>query len=166
VEPELPLFNIMNSVASDAREADIHKLLEHYHVRYEVRPFYVVSDQRPVGVAPIDQRVQAGFDVNLYGTLEKMQLPLYRSEEARTLVDYFETIAGDIQSKAGQLCTIEVTFDENSVVLDTHEHFQPEAVLRIRISHARGLEQPEGSSEEQALGAIRETLRKLEVPEE
>src|SRR5260370_6101296 len=156
----------MDSVARDAREADIHKLLERYHVRYEVRPVYVVSDPRPVGAAPIDLRVQAGFDVNLYGTLEKMELPLYRGEEARTIVNYFETIAGDIQSKVGQLCTIEVTFDEDSVVLDTHEHFQPEAMLRIRISHARGLGQSEAPSEEQALGAIREMLRKLDVREE
>jgi hypothetical protein len=36
-------------------------------------------------------------------------------------------------------------------------------MLRIRISHDRGLDQPEGPAEEQALRAILESLRELKV---
>jgi hypothetical protein len=51
----------------------------------------------------------------------------------------------------------------DSLVLDTHQYFQPEATLRIRISHTRGLDQPGGPSEEQALNGVREMLHRLEV---
>jgi formate hydrogenlyase transcriptional activator len=40
--------------------------------------------------------------------------------------------------------TMEVIAYADSVVLDTNQHFRPQAMLRIRISHARGLDQPEG----------------------
>jgi hypothetical protein len=35
--------------------------------------------------------------------------------------------------------------------------------LRIRINHCRGLDQPEGPAEEQALTAIRDVLHRLEI---
>jgi hypothetical protein len=152
-------------MASDVRESDIHEVLEQYHVRYELRPYYVVLDRRTAGTQPVEQRVQAGFDLDLYGALEKWQLPLFRSEGARRVVSYFESVAQELQLKAGERCTVEIIPCTDSVVLDTHEHFRPQAMLRIRISHDRGLDQPAGPSEEQALKAIRETLHELEVRE-
>ena len=71
---------------------------------------------------------------------------------------YFEALGC-----VGQQYTIEIIPYVDSLVLDTHEHFQPEVMLRIRISHGRGLDQPEGPPEEKALNAIRETLHELEV---
>ena len=109
--------------------------------------------------------MQAGFDVNLYGVLEKEQLSVYRSEGARKVVNYFEAAAQEIESKAGQHCTVEVIPCTDSLVLDTTQHFRPQAMLQIRISHARGVDQPEGPSEERALEAVRETLHKLAVKE-
>jgi hypothetical protein len=150
---------------TDVREADIHAVLEQHHVHYEARPYYVVLDQRPAGAPAIVTKVQAGFDVNLYGALENEQLPLYRSEGGRMVVNYFETVAQEIQSKAGQHCTIEVIPSTDSLVLDTHQHFCPQAMLQIRISHCRGLDLPAGTSEEQALEAIRQTLQKMGVRE-
>jgi hypothetical protein len=152
-------------MASDVREANIHEVLEQHQARYEVRPYYVVLDQRSPGAPPTDQRVQAGFDVDLYGTLEKEQFPLFRSEGARMVVDYLQAVAKEIQPKTGHYCTIEVIPYEDSVVLDTHQQFRPQAMLRIRISHARGLDQPEGPPEEQALVEIRQSLHELGVKE-
>lgn len=152
-------------MASGVREADVRDVLERHHVHYEVRPYYVVWDQRPVGAPQIDQKVQAGFDVNLYGTLEKEEFPLFRSEGARKAVTYFESVAQEVQSTAGQRCTVEIIPYTDSIVLDTHQHFQPQAMLQIRISHDRGLDQAEGPSEELALKAIRETLHQLGVKE-
>lgn len=154
---------IADRMASDLREADVHGVLERHHVRYEVHPYYVVSERRPVAAPPVDQRVQAGFDVDLFGTADKLQLPRFHSEEGHTVVHYFEVVAREVQSKIGQQCTIEVIPYVDSLVLDTHEHLQPEVMLRIRISHCRGLDQPEGSAEEQALTAIRDVLHSLEV---
>src|SRR5258707_13499575 len=109
-------------MATDVREADIHEVLEQHHARYEVRPYYVILDRRPAGAPPIEQKVQAGFDVDLYGALEKVQLPLYRSEGARMVVNYFEAVAQGIQLKVGQKCSIEVITSENLLVPDTCQH--------------------------------------------
>ena len=150
-------------MANDGRKADVRGVLDRHHVRYEVHPYYVVVERRPPGGPTVDQRVKAGFDVDIFGTVDEMQLPRFHSEEGRSVVEYFETVAREVQSKIGQHCTIEVIPDVDSLVLDTHDHLQPEVMLRIRISHDRGLDQPEGPSEEQALNAIRETLHELQV---
>jgi len=150
-------------MGSDVRELDVHEVLQSHHVRCEIRSYYVVLDQRPAGAPPKEQKVQAGFDVDLYGVLENEKLTLYYSEEARGVVKHFETVAQEIQSRVGNHCTIEVIPYADSMVLDTHQHFRPEVLLRIRISHDRGLDQPEGPAEEQALIAVREALLEVGV---
>jgi hypothetical protein len=156
-------LHAVSAMASSGSKADVRGVLDRHHVRYEVHPYYVVVDRRPPSGPPVDQRVQAGFDVDIFGTVDKMQLPRFHSEEGRSVVQYFEAVARDVQSKIGQHCTIEVIPCVDSLVLDTHEHLQPEVMLRIRISHDRGLDQPEGPPEEQALNAIRESLHELQV---
>jgi len=94
-------------MAGDDREARIREVLEQHDTQYEVRPYYVVADHRPVGASPIVHRIEAGFDVDLYGVLEKEQFPLFRGEGARIVVDHFKAVAQDFQSKAGGQCTIE-----------------------------------------------------------
>jgi hypothetical protein len=153
-------------MTTDVRKTEIHEFLERHHVRYEVRPYYVVWDQRPVGGRATEQRVQAGYDVDLYGALQTWQLPLFRTEEARSVVTYFESVAQQIQLNVEQQCTVEIIPCGDSVTFDTHDHFRPEAMLRIRISHDRGLDQPAGPSEERALRILRETLHDLGVKPE
>ena len=54
---------------SDIREADVREVLKRHDARYEVRPCYEMFDLHPVGAPAIAQKVQSGFDVDLYGTL-------------------------------------------------------------------------------------------------
>jgi hypothetical protein len=82
---------------------------------------------------------------------------------AHTAVSYFESAAQEIQSTAGQSCTVEVTPFTNSVVVNPQEQFQSEGMLRIRISHARGVGRPEGPSEELALKTTEALLRELGI---
>jgi hypothetical protein len=152
-------------MTTDVRKADIHEVLGRYHVRYEVRPYYVIWDQRPEAAPATQQKVQAGFDVDLYAAAEKYQVPTFDSEDAHIVMDYFESLAREVQSAAGQHCTVEVIPSPDSLVLDTQKHFQPQVMLQIRISHERGLDQPAGPSEEQAVQAIREALHELGVRE-
>jgi hypothetical protein len=152
-------------MASDVRKVDIQDVLERHHVHYEVRPYYVVLYQRPAGAEPVERRIQAGFDVDLYGTPQTLQMPLYGGEEARKVMGHFESVAREIQSTVGQHCTVEIIPYSDSLILDTQHHFRPEAMCRIRISHCRGLDQPEGPAEEQALEAVRKTLRELQITE-
>jgi hypothetical protein len=156
----------MNRMGGDVVKADVCEVLERHHARYEVRPYYELFDLRPVGVPEITKRVQAGFDVDLYANLiENENLPLDHSESARMVVAYFEQVAKEVQSRIGQQCTVQVITNDDSLVLDSRHHFRPEAMLRIRIGHCRGLDQPEGPPEEQALEAIRQTLREMNVRE-
>ena len=151
-------------MASEVRELDLHEILERHQVRYEVRPYYVELEGGPGGGRSVSKRIQAGFDVFLYGTLDTMRLPLFGDAEGSKVVDYFQTAAQHIQSKgARDQTTIEVMPHGDSLILDTHQHFQPEAVLQIRISHDRGLDQPAGPSEEQALNEIQRILHELGV---
>ena len=153
-----------DNMLSNIHEVNVHGVLQNHNVRYEVRPYYVVFERRPVGGPLVDQRIQAGFDLDLYGTLNKIQLPLFESDEGHRVVDYFQTLAKEIQSKFEEHGTkVEVIPYADSLVLDTHQHLQPEVVLRIRITHARGLDQPGGPFEEEAVNTIRELLHQLEV---
>jgi len=146
---------------------DLLELMERRHVHYEVSPYYVLLDERPSGAPPIQRRVEAGFDVDLYGSIEKGQLPHFdrRDEQIRLALEYFEDAAREIQEKIGGHVEIEIIPFAGSVVLDTHEHLKPEAMLRIRITHSRGLAEPEGQPEEQALHEICQKLHELGVRE-
>ena len=155
-------LQFLSGMMADPREADVREVLKEHDARYEVHPYYVVLDQRPAGAPPVEHRVRAGFEVDLYGTLENRQLPIHDTK-AQMVVNYFEAIARDIQTKVGQDCTVDIIASPESVVLDVHDSFRPLALLRIQISHARGLEQPEGPAEEQALKSMQETLRRLDV---
>jgi hypothetical protein len=149
----------------DVRQSEIHEIIERHAVHYEVRPYYVVSGRYPDNAEPIEQRVQAGFTVDLYTAMEKCEFPVFQTDQARQVVDYFECLAHEVQSTAGNGCKVDVIPYEDSVVLDTQNKLQPQGMLQIRISHDRGLDQPEGPAEEQALGAIRDALHQLGIRE-
>jgi hypothetical protein len=150
----------------DVRAADVRDVLAQHHVRYEVGPYYDILELRRAGGPVIAQRIQAGFDVDPYGTLlEKEHLPLFHSDAARIVIGYFEKITQELQLTIGQQCHVEVIAYSDSVVLDTKHDFRPEILLRIRIGHCRGLDHAEGGPEEQALKAIRQKLRELGVRE-
>jgi len=150
-------------MAIDVGQAEVQGVFQRHRVRYEVRPYYVLFEQRPPGAPSIGQRIHAGFDVDLFGSLDKMEVPRLLREEGDIVFGYFEAVARDVQSQVGQGCTVEIIGYPDSLVLDSH--FQPQAMVRIRISHSRGLDQSEGPAEEQALNAIRNKLHALGIRE-
>jgi hypothetical protein len=150
-------------MATNIRPADIHGTLERYHVWYEVQPYYIELELRPVGKPVVFQKIQAGFDIDLFGTVPDMQMPSPHTPEGYPVAHYFEAVAEEVQSKVGNRCTIEVIQKWDSLIIDTHRNFAPEVRLRIRISHERGLDQAAGPAEEQALNAIRDRLHELDV---
>lgn len=68
-------------------------------------------------------------------------------------------VAQTISSYTNNGCSIEVIPFSSTVILDTRKHLQPEDVLRIRITHTRGLDQPAGASDDSALKEIEEQLQ-------
>jgi hypothetical protein len=146
-------------MAIDVGQAEVQGVFQRHRVRYEVCPYYVLLERRPPGAPSVSQRIQAGFDVDLFGTLDKMEVPRLLREEGDIVFGYFEAVAREVQSQVGHGCTVEIIGYPDSLVLDSH--FQPQAMVRIRISHSRGLDQSEGMAEEQALNAIRDKLHAL-----
>jgi hypothetical protein len=72
-------------------------------------------------------------------------------------------VAKTILSHANDHCSIEVIPFPSTVILDTRRNLQPEDMLRVRITHTGGLDQPAGISEEHALKEIEEQLQVLGV---
>jgi hypothetical protein len=160
---ELRFSRVMPSAI---RPSAIKQVLERHHVRYEVQPYYTMLDMRPENGPETEKRVQAGYEVSLYGELLPGEhLPLDEIEDARTVAAWFAELAREIQSKIGHQCTVELIRYPDSLVLDPRRHFEAEAMLQIRISHCRGLGEPKGPPEDQALAALREKLRELRVKE-
>ena len=52
------------------------------------------------------KKVQAGFEVDLYAALDKCQVPPFDSEQALTVVNHFESLAREVESAAGNNCTV------------------------------------------------------------
>jgi hypothetical protein len=140
---------------------DLHELVQHLHAFYEVLPYYILLEARKPGTMDTTRRIQAGFDVDIYGTRigqGSEPPPGYALAYAAA-----QEIASTISSHTSDACSIEVIPFGSTVILDTTKHFQPEGMLRIRITHGRGLDQPAGAAEESALKEVQEQLHALGV---
>jgi len=143
---------------------NIRQVIEKHRPFYEVEPYYVFLEEGHGTPAVKTRRIQAGFDVNVYGmkTSDDPGLPGLSPGYAlgyASILDLTKTI----QSHATDACSIEVIPFGSTAVLDTKSHLQPQAMLRIRISHERGLDQPAGKPEQHALEEVEKELRRLGV---
>jgi hypothetical protein len=139
----------------------IRELIKQYQAFCEVAPYYVGFEERSSNGAITKQRVQAGFDVDVYG--------LKSGLEPGPLSDYalacaaFREVAQTVTSETGDSCSVEVIPFASTVILDTRRRFQPEGMIRIRIGHGRGIAHPAGEPEEKALKAIVTQLNDLGI---
>ena len=147
----------------DVRSTDIQEILAGHRVWYEFRPHYVVVDQRPPGASPVERMLPTGFDVDLYAELQTEQFQRDHDPKSQEVRAYFESLAKEIQTQVGQQCTVEILPYRDIVILDTQDHFHPEAMLQIQIGHCRGIDQPSGSPEEQALHLLQDRLHDLGI---
>jgi len=53
---------------------NIHEVIEQHQVFYEVLPYYEIAEERKPRTAPITRRIQAGFDINVYGVKADFEL--------------------------------------------------------------------------------------------
>lgn len=137
-------------------------LVKEHHVFYEVLPYYVMFEARHGGLAP--RRIQAGFDVEIYGANIKGELALPGPDPVYALgYAELQKIAEKVSRDAGGSCSVEVISFPSAVVVDSRDHAKVEAMFRIRISHSRGLDQPAGTAEQHALEEVEHQLRDLGV---
>jgi hypothetical protein len=83
--------------------------------------------------------------------------------QMRLAVDDLQQAAQAILPNPSDSCAIQIIPFETTLILDTRDHLQPQALLRIRITHCRGLDQPAGPAEARTLKDVEEKLQALGV---
>jgi hypothetical protein len=151
----------MFEAATGSLDREVRRVIEDRHVFYEVAPYYVLFEERPPGGHPSSRRIQAGFDVDVFGIV-KGPAPV-PSPEYELVYQALSRLAGAIRHHTSDGCSIEVISMASTVILDPKLHFEQEATLRIRIAHSRGIDQPAGAAEERTLRELQEELRTLGV---
>jgi hypothetical protein len=142
-------------------DLEVRRVIEDHQVFYEVTPYYVVFEERPLGGPPSSRRIQAGFDIDVFGIVNgPAPAP---SPEYELVFQALSRLAEAIQTHSSDRCSIEVIPLASTVIVDPKRHFQQEATLRIRIAHSRGLDQPAGPAEERTLHELQEQLKILGV---
>jgi hypothetical protein len=150
----------MLQTAPGGFDVEVRRVIEDHQAFYEVAPYYVLFEERPQG-HPSSRRIQAGFDVDVFGIV-KGPAP-QPSPEYELVYQALSRLAEEIQPPTSDGCSIEVISLASTIILDPRLHFQAEATLRIRIAHSRGLDQPAGPAEERTLQKLQEQLRTLGV---
>jgi len=142
----------------------IGSLVKEHHVFYEVSPDYVEIEERPVGRPAKTRRVQAGFNVDVYGVRTEDNEPVMPSPHEYA-VGYAELqkIAERVSQHSSDSCSLDVIPFPSVAIIDTRNQGKVEAIIRITISHGRGLDQPAGPPEQRALEEVERELKSLGI---
>jgi len=135
-------------------------LFKHYHAFCEVSPYYVELEDRPVGLPATTRRVQAGFNIDVYGIRTEDNKPMMPPPHDYALVyAELQTLAATVSQHTEDSCSLEVIPFFSTAIIDTRNQGKVEAMLRITVSHGRGLAQPAGPAEQRALREVEKELR-------
>jgi hypothetical protein len=139
-------------------------LVKEYHAFYEVSPYYVLLDERPVGLPATTRTVQAGFNVDVYGVRTEDTKPAMPPPQEYALgYAELQKLAQRVSQQASDSCSLEVIPFSSTAIIDCRTHGQVEAMIRIQISHGRGLNQPAGLPEKRALEEVERELKSLGI---
>ena len=141
---------------------DIRELIELYHAYYEVTPYYVLVEQKHGSAGTAKNRIQAGFNVDVYGLNDKRDLSLPAADAYSVAYAELNKIANTISSHVSG-CLIEVIAFPSTIFLEARKGFRAQGDVLIRISHAGNVDQPAGLPENQALGEIEKQLEALGI---
>ena len=140
---------------------NFRQLIQEHRPFYEVLPYNVVIEDAHGKAACTTRRIQAGFDIDIYG--------LKTSDGPDLSADYghayaiLRKIVEEISSHTTNSCSIEVFSFGSTVFLDTRDGLRPEAMIRIRITHAGNLAQPVELPEQHVLEEVEDQLRDLGI---
>jgi hypothetical protein len=137
----------------------LQELIKKYHAFYEVLPYCAVVEEHHGSPKATRRVIQAGFDVDVHGLSNKAEVELPPPEEYAFGYAELKKMADTVSHQTSE-CSIEVIPFPSSVVSEARENFRSEAVIRIRISHNRGLE-PAGLAEQHALEEVEKQLQGL-----
>jgi Iap family predicted aminopeptidase len=143
---------------------NIRSLVKEHHVFYEVSPYYVEVEERPIGRSVTTRRIQAGINVDVYGVrTEDNKLAMPPAHEYGSGYAELERLAEKVSQHTTDSCSLEVVPYPSVAIVDTRNHGKVEGMLRITISHFRGLDQPAGLAEQRALEEVERELKSLGI---
>jgi len=143
---------------------NISTLVKEHHAFYEVSPYYVLLDERPLGLPATTRSVHAGFNVDVYGVRTEDNEPAMPPPDEYALGYVgLQKLAESISQHSSDSCSLEVIPFPSTAIIDSRNHGQVEAMIRIQISHERGLNQPAGSPEQRALQEVERELKSLGI---
>ena len=143
---------------------NVLSLIKEHQAFYEVSPYYVEFDDRPVGLPATTRRVPAGFNVDVYGVRTEDNEPVTPPPHDYSLAcAELQMLATKVSQHATDSCTLEVIPFPSIAIIDTRAHGKVEAMVRIRVSHDRGLDQPGGPAEQRALEEVEKELKNLGI---
>lgn len=143
---------------------NISSLVRERHAFYEVSPYYILVDERPVGLPATTRTVQAGFNVDVYGIRTEDTEPAMPPPQEYALgYAELQKLAERVSQHASDSCSLELIPFFSTAIVDSRNHSQVEAMIRIQISHERGLNQSAGSPEKCALEEVERELKSLGI---
>jgi hypothetical protein len=141
---------------------NLQRLSSEYRAFYEVLPYYVVVEEGHGSPTATKHMIRAGFDVDVHGFAKKGAAELPLPADYSLAYRELKKIANTISHDAGE-CSIDVISFPATSFSDARDHFSPQALLKIRISHCRGVDQPAGLPEEHALEQVEKELQRLGI---
>src|SRR5271165_5302888 len=107
-------------------------LIKEYHAFYEVSPDYVELEERPVGRPAKTRRVQAGFNVDVYGVRTEDSEPSMPPPHEYALgYAELQKIAARVSQHASDSCSLEVVPFPTVAIIDSRNQGKVEAMIRI-----------------------------------
>jgi len=126
-----------------------------------VSPDYVELEERPEGRLSTTKRVQAGFNVDVYGVRTEDNEPAMPSPHEYALgYAELQKIAEGVSQHTEGSCSLEVIPFPSIAITDARDHGKVEYLLRVQISHFSGTD-PAGPAEQRALEEVENELKSL-----
>lgn len=142
---------------------NLRSLVKEHHAFYEVLPYYLLLAERHGSSSGVTRRVQAGFDVEIYGVNIKNEFKVPGPDPHYALgYAQLQKIVEKVSHRVDHSCCLEVIPFHSTFVLDSRNQ-AVEAMIRIRISHCRGVDQPAGLPEQHTLEEIENQLHGLGI---
>lgn len=143
---------------------DVRSLAEQHQAFYEISPYYVIVDDTAERSASSGRRIQAGFDIDIYGVSTSNRVEAPEPDEYETGYIELQKMAEDVLRRiGGDSWTLDVIPFPSTAFFDVQHQGKLEAMIRLRISHCGDLGQPAGAPEQNALDEIEKLLKTLGI---
>jgi hypothetical protein len=113
---------------------NFRQLIQEHRPFHEVLPYNVVIEDAHGKAACSTRRIQAGFDIDIYG-LKTSDGPGLSADYGQAYGILRKTVE-EISRHTTNSCSIEVISFSSTVFLDAREGLRPEAMLRIRCARS------------------------------